>query len=544
MQEMEQLNPLLQALRMGSADLSRPVSTDGLPAAYEPVVEVINQFRSDVADSLRVLDTAIGQMSVKEALHVLQLRRQTTVIDEQREETDRLSRSVDELAQGVTSVANEAAAAADATQRMAEVGLRSMDLIGKVLVAVQHLKEQAAQTQESVEVLVEQSRHAGQRLISIQAVASTSQMLALNAAIQAAHANNPAFGVVAQEMRRLADQTDRLVKEINGDLKAMETAASTGRAAMSQMGTAADATAAEAQQAVQDLAEIRTLIGGASGAVQNIAAVAEEQAASTEALAAATAELTGKVASAAESLTLTREMAISDLAERAHSALGRFYVDSQNDQMRRFLEQVATELEEAIMACLASGGIRAEALWETDYREIRGAEITSLGRIFDVSRVPPGGFEPPKYRTSWDAKVDIPLIEVLDRHIGQTGIAFLTVLDLNAFAVAQPRRGCQDWTGIAGHDLAGNRIKRFFPDAHSLKAARVALPEALLGRAQIGRRDLEQAGVMSEGKPDARPFLLQAYARDTGEVVMDLATPLYVHGRRWAAVRTGYQARG
>ena len=44
-----------------------------------------------------------------------------------------------------------------------------------------------------------------------------------------------------------------------------------------------------------------------------------------------------------------------------------------------------------------------------DYREIRGAEISGLQHLFDVSRVPAEGFQPPKYRTRYDAVVDVDL---------------------------------------------------------------------------------------------------------------------------------------
>ena len=38
-----------------------------------------------------------------------------------------------------------------------------------------------------------------------------------------------------------------------------------------------------------------------------------------------------------------------------------------------------------------------------------------------------------------------------------------------------------------------------------------------------------------------KPFLLQRYSRDTGEVMMDISVPIYIEGRHWGAIRIGYQ---
>jgi methyl-accepting chemotaxis protein len=68
-------------------------------------------------------------------------------------------------------------------------------------------------------------------------------------------------------------------------------------------------------------------------------------------------------------------------------------------------------------------------------------------------------------------------------------------------------------TGNYDHDLVNNRTKRIFSD-------------------RTGKRCGEST----------KPFLLQTYKRDTGEVMHDLSVPIYVAGKHWGGFRIGYRS--
>ena len=55
---------------------------------------------------------------------------------------------------------------------------------------------------------------------------------------------------------------------------------------------------------------------------------------------------------------------------------------------------------------MLDGRLHAEDLLALDYRELRGTAVQGLSRFFNVLRVPPEGFSPPKFSTAYDALVD------------------------------------------------------------------------------------------------------------------------------------------
>ena len=182
-----------------------------------------------------------------------------------------------------------------------------------------------------------------------------------------------------------------------------------------------------------------------------------------------------------------------------------------------------------------------------EYKEIRGAQIRSLAHLFDVSHVPSGGFEPPKYHTRYDAVVDVALQEVMDEiKAREPEMIFALLIDLNSYGPIHNSEYCRDWTGVPAKDLVGNRIKRFFTDQRVLvRGARVGLSRAAALPNQATREDFLRAGCqLTEAPGAADEFLVQTYARDTGAIVTVLTVPLFVKHQRWGAVLLGWNADG
>lgn len=537
MDQLQTLHELLSMLTEYGADLRHPIDLDSIPPEGRPAAAALGQFMTRVADALATLDESIGQMGTKEALQVLQLRRLTGILDSQNQDLQGLTRTIEELSQGVSQVASDAHETASAADQMAVVGEQSIATLTTILRNVGDLAGEAKESRVAVDGLVAATQSVGEHLRSITGIAQTSQLLALNAAIQAAHANDRAFAVVAQEMRALATRTGDLVKRIEGELKGMAEAAGGARQAIGEMSAKAEQAEREASEAATGLQSMGALLQTVSAASQSIAAVTEEQAAATETMTEGAQLLARRVEQAAASLDLTRNVAVNDLVEEAHQALGQFRIGSRTDQMRSMISQMALESEVAVEQFLQSGTVTEQDLWDTDYREIKGAEIRRLARLFDVSRAPAAGFDPAKYYTRYDEKIDTPLNAIMERAATGADLVFATILDLNGFCIAQPRKVTQDWTGIHEKDLMGNRVKRIITDPVSRKAYRVALPSHLQGKERIVASDLTHL----TAEAGERPFLLQTYALDTGVVVLALAMPLYVRGRRWGTVRIAYR---
>jgi methyl-accepting chemotaxis protein len=180
--------------------------------------------------------------------------------------------------------------------------------------------------------------------------------------------------------------------------------------------------------------------------------------------------------------------------------------------------------------------VRLEQLLDWRYTEAKGPLIQNFARLFDVRRVPEKGFDPPKYQTSWDHLIDKPIRQLCDRILASDPRVVNAVApDLNGYHYAHLSRHCQDWTGDPRADTTGNRVKRIFDNHVEIRRARVGLPNALQAPRRATRAQFLAAGVDPDALQGDAPFLLQTYARDTGEVIHDLAVPLFVKGRRFGA---------
>ena len=161
--------------------------------------------------------------------------------------------------------------------------------------------------------------------------------------------------------------------------------------------------------------------------------------------------------------------------------------------------------------------------------------------------VPPEGFTPPKYRTAYDALVDLTLQEAFDKVLEQEPrLTFALILDLNSYAPSHNKIFTKDWTGQPDQDLAGNRAKRFFTDNQVLvRGARHGLGETAEGLPdRVGRGDFLGVADLAEKASGHVEFLVQTYARDTGAIITVLTVPIYVCGQRYGASLLGWSADG
>src|SRR6202035_1775433 len=136
--------------------------------------------------------------------------------------------------------------------------------------------------------------------------------------------------------------------------------------------------------------------------------------------------------------------------------------------------------------------------------------------LFDVRRVPPSGFDPPKYAAPWDRFVDEQIIALLDDAFERAAFArpmVISVTDLNGFAYAYPRRLTADWTGIADNDRIGNRVKRLLEDEQATSMVRYGIGA---GAASVGLRApyaaFRNAGCSLERGAGERSWQLSVYA--------------------------------
>ncbi len=525
-----------------AGDLTRVLNPEGYGEAA-PLAEAIGGWMVRVRTAMNTLETAVYRASVHEALGVLQSRQVSSQLAEQTLAVEQVNSRLEQLASAAQQVASSATDSSQVAEDLKNAADNGLHVVAKALGHSESLARVSHSAGEAVGSLIQSTQAVNAALGAIDRVTRQTQLLALNAAIEAAHAGEKGrgFAVVATEVKKLADDTAVSMRQVAKLVQEIRGAGDTAAAAMAQLGELAEAVAREGKLAESGIQQMDDLVPEVALQSQTMAAAAEESASSTEEIATAMDVVAQSIAATTGSMRLTGSGQFSRDLEEAQQVLGQFRLGGRFDQVMSAARAGVAKVEAVVGRALADGRIQPAQLWDTRYEAATPAD---LQRLFDCRKVGLGGFQPPKFKLSYDHTVDLELVDLLERFLEQDRqFQYFSVTDLNGFGIALPRRLARDWTGDAAQDFAANRIKRMFEDPVGLRAARVGLGNAAEGLPQ--RSSIEQfrrAGAPLEGAPDLSVFLVQTNARDTGEVVRDLALPLYAGNRRWATLRVGYQA--
>jgi methyl-accepting chemotaxis protein len=378
---------------------------------------------------------------------------------------------------------------------------------------------------------------------TIQAIARQTTLLSFNATIEAARAGEQGkgFAVVAGEVRSLAQHTEARTKEIKSILDALATELEPAHQALQVSRQLVDSTADGVQSvgaSLERIAElatdtdhnmnaVATVVNELSDGVDNIFTNLKTATASSETIAKHTQAL------------VNANFSVSNIVEESFIQFARIDMDTQFHRALRNARALSRLGRKVFEDAIDAGRCTIDDVLSYEYREIRGAEIQTLARLFDVSRVPLHGFDPPKYSTRYDSVVDVELQRAMDQiKFGDPTLLSTTIVDLNLYIPIHHQDSCQDWTGIAEKDTSGNRIKRFFYDRWlTTEGVRVGLgPAAAQVPDRASREDFIQAGCEMRERPGSEDrFCVKLQVRDTGMVVVAVHVPIFVKGHRWGA---------
>jgi methyl-accepting chemotaxis protein len=189
----------------------------------------------------------------------------------------------EEMSATSSDIANNCHMAASSAQEAASTTLKGFDVVKQTVDGIRQRGEDARANSKNIESLGERSDQIGAIVATIEDIADQTNLLALNAAIEAARAGEQGrgFAVVADEVRALAERTTRATKEISDMIKAIQNETKTAIVLMEAGVRGSEQEATAAAQLETALQAILTQVNTVSMQVSQIATAAEEQTATT-----------------------------------------------------------------------------------------------------------------------------------------------------------------------------------------------------------------------------------------------------------------------
>lgn len=371
-------------------------------------------------------------------------------------------------------------------------------VLGESISRMHLLSQRANGSRELIEALSQRSEEIQRVTLVIQSIASQTNLLALNAAIEAARAgeHGRGFAVVADEVRGLAGRTAAATDEVEVMVADIQQRTSDVVEQIRQLADDLNLGVEQVEHTGRHLDNIARLAAGVEGQVSEIARGAETNREQLDSLFHAVEQMRS-------------DLAVSDQQTRS-LAQAAVQMEGQAETISERLAAVGLDdYHQRIYDLAREGARRIAEQFEADLEQNR----ISLDDLFDRHYQLIANTDPAKYQTRFDRYTDqvLPPIQesLLPRH---DGLVFAIACTQEGYVPTHNKVFSQPLTGDPEVDNLHNRSKRKFADRTGIRCG-----------------------------SHQQPLLLQTYTRDTGELMHDLSVPIMVRGRHWGGLRLGYK---
>ncbi|HWQ08586.1 MAG TPA: methyl-accepting chemotaxis protein, partial [Holophaga sp.] len=382
------------------------------------------------------LERVVTQTGVGAARNAKVLRELTAHIEQVYEGMAQMTLAASGVQDGVGRISLAAGQAAELGEQV-DALTRSGHAIGsEASEANQHLQQQVNDMARGLTALSEKILDITRITQVVNGIAEQTKLLALNAAIEAAHAgvHGRGFAVVATEVQKLAEHAWNETAEIGAVVDEISAMLQPVQQAMTRSQELGDIASRHTTDLGKALGEISTLARESSEHMQQVATAVQEQNAEMKALSDYSRDTAGSLdqVQAEARLVVKATEDLASLSEGAYAHLGRIQTDTVFCRALGLLRKLSRDAQAHVEELIRQEQLTLEDVLECRYFEYKGQAVQSLSRLFDVSRVPAAGFDPPKFGTAYDALVDQTFMRLIDETMAQEpSIDTATVIDLN-----------------------------------------------------------------------------------------------------------------
>lgn len=415
-------------------------------------------------------------------------------------DVNRIAIAAEQLSANTKEINSNAGAASELANQAMLASTSSAEKLNENVLVAHQLSSEVIDISNKVKSLSAKTAEIQNITNVIDSIAAQTNLLALNAAIEAARAGEQGrgFAVVADEVRALASKTADATDKIGAMLNQITNDMSQTSTVMANVVEQTHTVVTTMDHLSLSLNDINQLIKDSANASDQISQAFEEHNLTTSEISSSIINIRDFLQDKSGA-THDASLQASSLSANAES----IFVQLVEFKTGSLLE---TMYQEAQAAAAKVSQLFEQAISDT---------AISRGELFNFNYVEVKNSKPPKFNTSFDRFTDKVLPELQDGLLEQFDeMIYAGAVDINGYFPTHNTKFCQPLTGDYNIDFSNNRTKRIFNDPTGSRCGK-----------------------------HTEKFLLQTYKRDTGEIMHDVSAPIFVNGEHWGGFRIGFKAQ-